>query len=510
MMNEFKRLEQVLSSFENAVKTQDRLQCYRLSIVVLRLIMEQHKRLEKTTDRIQVLNVKLKNTPDTTLKHCEHYRYISGGWGRGRTHVVGTPGSLLRPLNVMEAKQYHDMVTESVMLQLAFNEELTLLQQYANQFKLLRTAVIELKPRNEQQRLVQCVLARSEVYTQWNKDEIRQNPVLGVICGRFYEQANMVTLTHKLLKTLNDTKGKIGRFSLNHANVLLHKLKNDYQRKHEDRYNGRRGKNERSVNVESYVKNSAKYQSLLSWIVGLKDVQQALTVLPYTAAWKEQFQSIDRLCRSVAVRKVSYVQTLFASQPIQCGTIRHLETHIPVYVADCIIWETRSQSDYRVYYLGRTGSETVDNAIQSIEWYHQSAIGQNSETDQTTLRRQAVDYLRTRLGYAPRQKETTAQRRKELASYARKLVWLETISMLDSKAAGNCLPGTLQFCQTLGIDVPKDWNDTRVDTRKLLRAWKSNGYGVNRLLLPAIDSAVNRVKSELLNVVACYVPSVVK
>jgi len=228
MMSEFKRLEAALSSFENAVAVQDRVQCYRLSVVVLRLLIEQHKRLEKTTDRIQVLNVKLSQIPSTTLKHEEHYRYRSG-WGRhGNINIVGSPGNYLRPLDVMEAKPYHGMVTESVMLQLTYNEELTLLQQYANQFKKLREAVIELKPRNEQQRLIQCVLSRSEVWTQWNKDEIRQNPVLGCICGRFYDTTNMVTLTNKLLKTLNDTKGKIGRFSLNHANVLLHKLRNDY------------------------------------------------------------------------------------------------------------------------------------------------------------------------------------------------------------------------------------------------------------------------------------------
>lgn len=512
MMPEFKRLGNVIDSLQNAVNVSDHVQCYRLSIVVLRLIIEQHKRLEQTTDRIEVLNVKLSQMLTTTLKNAEHYHYRSG-WGRSSSsNVVGTPGSQLRPLNVMEAKPYHDMVTESVMLQLAFNEELTLLQQYATQFKKLRSAVIELKPRNEGQRLVQCVLARSEVCSQWNRDEIRQNPVLGCICGRFYEQANMVTLTHKLLKTLNDVKGKIGRFSLSHANALLYKLRNDYIRKREDRYNGKRGKVERSTNVENYVQNSEKYNSLLGWIVGLKSVQQALTILPYAAAWKEQYKSIDRLCRSVAVRKASYVKTLFTSQPVQCGTIRHLETDIPVYVADCIIWETRTQSDYRCYYLGRTGSDTVDNAIQSIEWYHQSAIGNSPVVAGVaeSLVQQAIQHMTTRLGYTPRQKETTAQRRKELASYARKLIWLETISMLDSKAAGNCLPGTLQFCKTLGINVPKEWKDTRVDTRKLLRAWKANGYGVNRLLLPAIDSAVNRVKKELLSVTACYVPSVVR
>jgi len=394
------------------------------------------------------------------------------------------------------------------------DEELLLWRKLAERVwrSMWLEAVIELKPRNEQQRLIQCVLSRSEVWTQWNKDEIRQNPVLGCICGRFYDTTNMVTLTNKLLKTLNDTKGKIGRFSLNHANVLLHKLRNDYTHKHEDRYNGKRGKVERSCNVVNYVQNSAKYNSLLGWIVGLKSVQQALTILPYVADWKQQYHAIDRLCRSVAVRRDSYVKTLFCSQPIQCGTIRHLETDIPVYVANCIIWETMSAMNHRVYWLGKTGSETVDNAIQSVEWYHQSAIGSSPVVAGVaeSLTQQGIDYLRNRLGYTRNQKETLETRRKEIASYARKLIWLETISMLDSKEAGNCLPGTLQFCSTLGISVPSQWSDTVVDTRTLLRAWKQNGYGVNRLLLPAIDSAVNRVKKELLSVTACYVPSVVR
>lgn len=512
MMAEFKRLESVIGSLQNAVKTSDRLQCYRLSIVVLRLIIEQHRRLENTTDRIKVLNEKLKSTPDTTLKHGEHYRYRSGWGRRSSSNVVGTPGNQLRPLNVMESKPYHAMVTESVMLQLAYNEELTLLQQYANQFKKLREAVIELKPRNEQQRLIQCVLARSQVWTQWNKDEIRQNPVFGCICGRFYESANMVTLTYKLLKTLNDVKGKIGRFSLNHANVLLYKLRNDYTRKREDRYNGKRGKVERSTNVENYVQNSEKYNSLLGWIVGLKSVQQALTILPYAAAWKEQYHAIDRLCRSIAVRKASYVKTLFTSQPVECGTIRHLETDIPVYVADCIIWETMSAVSHRVYWLGKTGSRTVDSAVQSVEWYHQSAIGSSPAVAGAaeSLTQQGIDFLRNRLEYTRNQKETLETRRKELASYARKLIWLETISMLDSKAAGNCLPGTIQFCKTLGVPITNNWTDTRIDARTLLRAWKKHDYGVNRLLLPAIDAACNRVKKELLSVTAYYVPSVVK
>ncbi len=505
MLPAFKRIESITSSLEAAVSSSDRVNCYRLCLVLLRLIIEHHKTLEQRTRQIEVLNARLASMP-TSIAHREYYRTV-GSWGRGG-HVVGTPGDYLRPISV--DKSYHETLTQSVMLSMQFNEELSILRQYAVQFNKLRQIVIELRPNNIQQRQVEMILARSVVHSTWNKDEITQNPVLGVICGRFYERANMVRLTHELLKNIDDKPGKIGRFSLRAANELVHSFRHDRLTMTYERYTGKVPRNTRCDRIDSYVSNSEKYRQLLSWIVGLRDVRQALPIVRYAAEWKEQYQSIDRLCRSVAVRKDSYVKTLFTSQPVQCGTIRHLETDIPVYVADCIIWESRTQPDYKCYYLGRTGSQIVDDAIKDIDYYHQSAIGQTSETDQTTLRRQAVDYLRTRLGYAPRQKETTAERRKELAAYARRLIWLETISMLDSKAAGNCLPGTLQFCKTLGIDVPSQWADVSVDARKLLRSWKQNGYGVNRLLLPAIDSAVNRVKKELLSVTACYVPSVVK
>lgn len=508
MLPAFKRIESITRSLENALSTANRTECYRLALILLRLIVEHHKTLEDKTNRIQVLNCSLKNMP-TDLVHREYYR-TTGSYGRGG-HVVGTSGNRLRTIGVKTIREYHATLTESVMLAMEYNEELRILLQYAESFSVLRSQVIELRPNNMKQRQVQLILARSQVLGTWYRDEIRENPILGVICGHFYITANLARLTHEVLKGLDDQKSKIGRFSYTAANELIHRFREDVFTRQYERYQGRKTlKNTRCDRLDSYVSNSPKYKQLLSWIVGLKDVRHALPIVRYAAAWKEQYSATDRLCRSVAARKDSYVKTLFCSQPVQCGTIRHLETDVPVYVADCIIWESRTQADYKCYYLGKTGSTTVDESIQTIDYYHQSAIGHSADTDQTALRRQAVDYLRVRLGYAPNQKVTLAERRKEIAAYARKLVWLETISMLDSKAAGNCLPGTLQFCQTLGIDVPSQWADVSVDARKLLRSWRKNGYGVNRLLLPAIDSAVNRVKHELLSVTACYVPSVVK
>jgi hypothetical protein len=148
--------------------------------------------------------------------------------------------------------------------------------------------------------------------------------------------------------------------------------------------------------------------------------------------------------------------------------------------------------------LGKTGSVVVDKSIASVEWYHLQLNRIDNLSD-----RQAIDYLRQRLGYSANVKLTTLERRKEIAGYCRKLVWLESINMLDSKSAGNCLPGTIQFAQQLGLPVPSEWNNYSVDARQLLRRWKEKSYGVNRLLLPAIDSAIKRVRTQLLSM-ACF------
>ena len=506
MEKSFQRLEYIVSSLERAVVAGDRIQCYRLSVVALRLLIEHHKQLEVSAESVKAINTRLANIPTKEVKHPEYYR-TAKSWGM-RSHTVGTPGNQLRPLNVLNAEQYHKLVTESVMLQMKYNEELQLLQQYASAFDKARTEVIELHPRNEQQRLIQCVLSRSEVRSTWSKDSIKENPVLGVICGRFYDVANMVRLTNVLLKTLDDTKRKIGRFSLALARKVIHANRSAYYKLRHERYIIGRAKASRGDNVYSYVSNSPRYQKQLSWIVGLSTIQHALTVLPYAECWKEQYKAVDRLCRSIAVKRDSYVKTLFTGQPVQVDTILHLETNVPVYRADCICWESSTESRQWCYYLGRTGSPSVDSAIQSVDWFHVPTVA-IVDADAVALRS-----LRYRLGYTRGQATTLAGRRKEIAAYARKLVWLESISMLDSKNAGNCLPGTLQFCHTLGVDVPNNWADVRVDTRKLLRAWKQNTYGVNRLLLPAIDTAVNRVKSEisavLLPLTAVYVPSIVR
>jgi hypothetical protein len=167
-----------------------------------------------------------------------------------------------------------------------------------------------------------------------------------------------------------------------------------------------------------------------------------------------------------------------------------------------------------VYFLGKTGSESVDHSTSAVDWQHPGIIPMDAELIAAEDTRARETFTR-RLGYQPSKATTLQSRRKEIAEYARKLVWVESIDMLDSKNAGNCLPGTIQFSKEIGLSCPSNWQSFKTDSRLLLRKWKQSGYSANRLLLPAIDKAVARVRqsisNELISVVAFgYVPSCVK
>jgi hypothetical protein len=247
---------------------------------------------------------------------------------------------------------------------------------------------------------------------------------------------------------------------------------------------------------------------MLEWIEDIKDVYEALDIVRYAADWKRRYAATNRLAYLNAARINPYVKTIVCSQIVRIGTIRHLETDLPVYSADCICWEQQRTVNNRCYFLGKTGSPTIDDSIRTIDWVHQT-ISPEMQLSRTESDARCIESLRYRLGYY-RTEKTAKQRRNEIALYCRKLVWLESISMLDSKNAGNCLPGTLQFCRELGIEVSDQWNDVSIDSRLMIRKWKASGYNSNRLLLPAIDTAVKRVGSSLASICAVNVPSFVR
>jgi len=244
--------------------------------------------------------------------------------------------------------------------------------------------------------------------------------------------------------------------------------------------------------------------------------------MPHIDNLKRQYIVTDKLARITAINRKPYVPTIVCSPPVNVGTIRHLETDIPLYRCTALLvdsnnWQTIADNglepNHLVWFLGKTGSVVVDRAISGVDWFHSNPMTYESlmnEMQHNRVGGTVPGIMLQRLTGTWRStvnQDNLKQRRLEIATYARKLVWLNTINMLDSKAAGNCLPGTIQFARELGLPISKDWEDKKYDTRLLLRRWKEKSYGVNRLLLPAIDAACNRVKAKLLSLTTCYVPT---
>lgn len=513
MLSFARRLESISRSVESAVASGDIVKRYKQVFVLLHMLLEKHKELSELAISIERRSGELNTLPTKyhSDKYCTHHSRT--GWGRSsrsNSWTEGRSGNQLQPIGTIDVNDYHERLTAIVVDQFRFNEELVILQQYANQWKVYRDGLLQVKPRNICQRELQNVLLVSQRGISWDRKSIDENPVLGVMNGKFAALINVPALFKKDYANMNDKKGKIGRQSYSQGYQIVEssyyhlRYRMDsltVRQQNWERYSkSHQTKNSRCCRVEHYVKQSVYYQKRIGWIKGIFYVADKLKVLPYADEWKERYQATNRLCYSVAT-SVPYVSTICTSQPVQIGTLEYLETAVPIYHCKGIPWE-QNKTEQNCYYLGKTGSTIVDRELAKIDWLHSAVSTEPNEV---------LRVFRTRTDSRYAEKQSLKERRKEIAGYARKLIWVETINMLDSKAAGNCLPGTLQFARGLGVPCPDNWTDYTISARQLLRAWKAKGYGVNRLVLPAIDAAVNRVKATLCQLtVSGYVPSGVK
>jgi len=188
------------------------------------------------------------------------------------------------------------------------------------------------------------------------------------------------------------------------------------------------------------------------------------------------------------------------------GAIQCQGADVRIFRAECLVVATssgRMESSY-VYFPERPESELIRNVITQLTWYHRTSI----DGELPGYREIAIDAMQDRLTRLEEQIESRNRwnrsledqkkgQRKEVAKYARQLLDAGSLSMLDSKRANNCLPGTLEFCRRIGVPLPSSsWTDTRIDARKLLRLWKASDWVRDSLFLSAIRCCVERVKRE--------------
>lgn len=242
--------------------------------------------------------------------------------------------------------------------------------------------------------------------------------------------------------------------------------------------------------------------------VGLNAVQYA--TLKSIRLVERRHRAYRRLVSRVAcTMERPGAPTLLTSVPEAVGTILCQGANVRVFRCSCLVVAGRSGEveSSNVYFLERPESELIRNTVQQVSWYHRDCTGINDVDAYNDL---AVDVMQTRLIDVERREaerrrwnQSEADRklgqRKEVAKYAIQLLKAGELSMLDSKNANNCLPGTLEFCRRIGVPLPSDrWTDTRIDARKLLRLWKAADWVRDSLFLSAIRVCVERVQRERL------------
>ena len=190
------------------------------------------------------------------------------------------------------------------------------------------------------------------------------------------------------------------------------------------------------------------------------------------------------------------VPTLITSRPIAIGHLIVYGVQVPLYIAECKT--ARTLVTQIVLYPGKTVVEDASTILHELDWLHEN----HPKCDLADINAEHfIDRYQRRLdnniARLERQRITKLNRRQSTAHYARRILKIGCMKLNDSRAAGNCWPGTEQFAQSLGIELPITWDEKfEVDSRTIVRAWRKNNYIANNLFYAAIEMSEARVKLE--------------
>lgn len=281
----------------------------------------------------------------------------------------------------------------------------------------------------------------------------------------------------------------------------------EYDSYHADRY--RQRLSWRMDRVRQQLTNSKTVWKLIGYRHRclLSRYEQQRTVIFNARRFKGASVALTKLIQLKAANSSPYVFTVPISKPVVIGTVNVLNHPVNVLRFDC-----KTDQSNRVngcYILERTASARINTVIQGVEWLHltESEEQQRNHTD-LGLAGNVFQVLQSRvdneLTNAPK---SEAELRKEKAIIARKLIRLETVNMLDSQAVGNCHPGTLQFCNSIGVELPPQANvkfiNYAIPARYLLRLWKQSGYTVDRLFYKLVNETHDKLMKRTVEL-TCY------
>lgn len=124
----------------------------------------------------------------------------------------------------------------------------------------------------------------------------------------------------------------------------------------------------------------------------------------------------------------------------------------------------------------------VRYALQYVSTLHENCSEDSCATDKLKERIQQEFSQRLYVYRNQRNKEKLAlSLRKRNAQTLRQLRRIPVVTLQDSYNVGNCVPGTAEFCRSLGITT------NSVTGRELAKFWKRSGYVQNSLFFAVVD-----------------------
>ena len=424
--------------------------------------------------------------PDT--KQESGRKQWRGGFGRTSQHAESVwiceyPTTIIASRHIVPT----DVIDAYRELCRRYSELRPLWIQWAKAFCVVRDTLLSIKSRDQAIRSAQCILLASIPHDKWSgsiSDYHHDGGINGNMLNR--DCVDGLRKAIQLLKRKRKKSKKCGlRVSVTRGQEVCTYRSPAYGKdggnKFERWLRVRDCKHPKFANrMKLIVSSNSARNTVFAMNVQLRDIAGASPVL-------------TKLTELTAMNIKPYVSTVPTSRPERIGSVEFVGTYVPVYRIECI---TADRGTSYAWFLGKCGDRRIDEQLNSIDWYHDDTMLGNAEV---------IERIQSRMRYIRNTILTKEQKRRETAAYARKLLRIEYITMLDSQAAGNCLAGTRQFgTQYLGISLPNYWESVRMDARTILRKWKAKNWEMNSLFLKAIDTAYNCVSQQLASVGGFY------
>lgn len=236
--------------------------------------------------------------------------------------------------------------------------------------------------------------------------------------------------------------------------------------------------------------------------IGVPSNEFVYNMFRYRAKYRLGSRALTKLAELRTIT-TPYVGTVITSKPETVGQCRVQNETVNILRFKCFVASEDMRECFAIA-LERSASLVVNDIIKSVDWYHTESLVWNDTTSTNV-----TDLMQSRIDWQLKRKpKTEAELRKERAAYARKLIRLQRVNMLDSQSCGNCHPGTIEFCKAIGLQLPElayqQFISFAIDSRKLLRLWKAKGYLANNLFYKLIDNTYDRLMKQTVLLTAYY------